>query len=121
MNSTHTKTVAVARASGFAVAVKGLFGWQAFCPTCRWHSTAASYKGEASLAARAHNDAHHAKPLSRCTRCSLPMTRANTTLQPDERALGMTLADVDVCNGCRDIVDENYGLACSFASMRGAA
>lgn len=54
-------TAALAKVRGFAVAVKGAFGWQASCPTCPWTSPVVigAYKSDASFHARAHNFEFH--------------------------------------------------------------
>jgi len=56
-------TVAAAKRAGFAVAVKGMFGWQADCPTCPWSSLPGTteYKGDAAWQAREHNARVHAQ------------------------------------------------------------
>jgi len=56
-------TVAAARAKGFAVAVKGMFGWQASCEQCSWTSLPdlTTYKGDAAWQAREHNARVHAQ------------------------------------------------------------
>lgn len=56
-----------------------------------------------------------------CRRCRVRITPENTTLLRDERALGITLAEVEVCNRCRPMDDEQYGISCSLAARRSQA
>lgn len=54
-------TIAAAKAKGYAVAVKGSFGWAGQCTSCRWEQPPEPrrYYSDASFASRAHNAEFH--------------------------------------------------------------
>jgi hypothetical protein len=56
-----------------------------------------------------------------CRVCRIPISRSNAHLPADERAVGYTFSDVDVCDRCRRDDDEAYGVACSMAARRSQA
>jgi hypothetical protein len=75
-------------------------------------SRAASGLSKSETVAHYQALAAEAAALPGCRVCRVAITRSNTHLPADLRAVGMTWDELEVCDKCRPGDDERYGVAC---------